>query len=155
MSDVDDVALSLRQPWATLLVYGVKKIEIRTWPTRKRGKIFIHASTVVDRREEATALARQLLVTEKMRETAQLRGGIIGVAQLTECVEYRTLEEFKADWAGHRNAPAWFEEPVLFGFKFADAHALPFCRYTGQTFFFRVRLAARQGSREPLTEHSP
>lgn len=36
--------LSVRQPYATLIVAGVKKIENRTWRTEHRGRIYIHAS---------------------------------------------------------------------------------------------------------------
>lgn len=37
-------AISLLQPWASLVVLGHKKIETRSWNTKYRGKIFIHAS---------------------------------------------------------------------------------------------------------------
>jgi hypothetical protein len=36
--------LSLLQPWATLVVIGVKKIETRSWNTSHRGALLIHAS---------------------------------------------------------------------------------------------------------------
>jgi hypothetical protein len=37
--------LSLLQPWATLLIMGVKKIETRSWCSRYRGELLIHASS--------------------------------------------------------------------------------------------------------------
>jgi len=37
--------LSVKQPYAILLVSGIKKIEYRSWSTRYRGKMLIHAST--------------------------------------------------------------------------------------------------------------
>jgi len=37
-------AISLIQPWATLVVIGAKKIETRSWNTSHRGEILIHAS---------------------------------------------------------------------------------------------------------------
>ncbi len=37
-------ALSLLQPWATLVVIGAKKIETRSWSTPYRGRLLIHAS---------------------------------------------------------------------------------------------------------------
>lgn len=37
-------ALSLTQPWATLVAIGAKKIETRSWPTGFRGQFAIHAS---------------------------------------------------------------------------------------------------------------
>lgn len=36
--------LSLLQPWATLVVTGAKTIETRSWSTRHRGSLLIHAS---------------------------------------------------------------------------------------------------------------
>jgi hypothetical protein len=41
-------AISLRQPWASLIVYGLKTVEIRTWQTDYRGPLLIHASKTVD-----------------------------------------------------------------------------------------------------------
>jgi hypothetical protein len=36
--------LSLTQPWATLVAIGAKQFETRSWPTRYRGPLAIHAS---------------------------------------------------------------------------------------------------------------
>lgn len=37
-------AISLTQPWATLVASGAKRIETRSWKTPHRGQIAIHAS---------------------------------------------------------------------------------------------------------------
>src|SRR5690554_6301238 len=37
-------ALSIKQPWASLIAYGIKDVENRTWKTSYRGRIYIHAS---------------------------------------------------------------------------------------------------------------
>jgi hypothetical protein len=37
-------ALSLTQPWASLVAIGAKRIETRSWGTRYRGPLAIHAS---------------------------------------------------------------------------------------------------------------
>lgn len=37
--------LSVRQPWASLLVSGLKDIENRTWAPNYKGRILIHASS--------------------------------------------------------------------------------------------------------------
>eukprot|EP00891_Asterochloris_glomerata_P002696 jgi/Astpho2/2696/Aster-x1092 len=34
----------MHQPWASLLVYGIKRIEGRTWSTEHRGSLWIHAA---------------------------------------------------------------------------------------------------------------
>ncbi|GIL88707.1 hypothetical protein Vretimale_17285 [Volvox reticuliferus] len=36
--------LSMHQPWASLLVYGIKRIEGRTWDCQHRGRLWIHAT---------------------------------------------------------------------------------------------------------------
>lgn len=40
--------LTLIQPWASLIVDGRKKIETRSWPTKHRGPMGIHAGAKVD-----------------------------------------------------------------------------------------------------------
>lgn len=43
-------ALSIRQPWANLIVSGKKSIEVRKWENPYRGKLFIHAGKQIDKR---------------------------------------------------------------------------------------------------------
>jgi hypothetical protein len=38
------LALSVQQPWASLIVLGIKRCENRTWATDHRGPLAIHAS---------------------------------------------------------------------------------------------------------------
>lgn len=37
-------AISLWQPWASLIAWGAKEYETRSWPTNYRGKLAIHAA---------------------------------------------------------------------------------------------------------------
>lgn len=126
-------ALSLKQPWATLLAYGCKTIEVRSWPTVRRGPVLIHAARVPDLREEVWSL-----LPAELKEAAQLRGGIMGAGELTECIPYRTLEAFVADRSCHLNDPSWFHGPVLYGFRFAKLEVVPFWAYPGWLRFFPV-----------------
>lgn len=41
-------ALTLHQPWASLIALGVKTIETRSWATSYRGPIAIHAAKRID-----------------------------------------------------------------------------------------------------------
>jgi hypothetical protein len=127
------IALSLKQPWATLLVHGHKMIEVRKWPTPKRGLILIHAARVPDPRPEAWEM-----VPQELREHAALGGGIIGSANLTDCIRYREVRAFAADRALHLNPPEWYQPPVLYGFVFRDAAVLPFRPFPGWMRFFEV-----------------
>lgn len=42
-------ALTLIQPWASLVAEGRKTVETRSWPTSVRGRIAIHAGKKVDK----------------------------------------------------------------------------------------------------------
>jgi hypothetical protein len=44
-------ALTLHQPWASLVAAGVKMIETRSWSTRYRGPLAIHAGAKRPRAE--------------------------------------------------------------------------------------------------------
>ncbi len=128
------VALSIKQPWAALLVAGVKEIEVRTWGTRRRGPVLIHAARVPDPRPDGWAL----IPNPEVRTLAEQAGGIIGVAELCECVEYPMPALFAADAPRHLNPPDWFAPPRLFGLVFRHPRLLPFRHLRGSTFFFPV-----------------
>jgi hypothetical protein len=134
------LALSLKQPWATLLAHGQKTIEIRRWPTNRRGRILIHAARIPDLRPEAWAL-----VSEELRQHAQQVGGIIGVGELSDCRAYRTEDSFASDRPKHLNDPSWFQGPVMYGFVFSNLQTLPFRRYPGWMRFFDVEQSALKG----------
>lgn len=58
-------ALSIRQPYASLLIAGVKHCETRDWITRYRGKLAIHAAKGYDPADRA--MAEQLRVWPEAR----------------------------------------------------------------------------------------
>jgi hypothetical protein len=141
-------ALSIKQPWAALLVHGRKTIEVRRWPTARRGRILIHAARVPDERPEAWAW-----VPEELRPAALQVGGIVGCGDLIDCRAYRTAADFTADRGRHCNDPAWFQPPVLYGFIFTDVQVLPFRPCPGWMRFFPLEEAASEdrgpGKAEP------
>ena len=126
-------ALSLKQPWAALLVYGRKTVEVRRWATTRRGPVLIHAARVPDPRPEAWAN-----VPPELREAARLVGGVVGTADLMGLTAYRTPQLFVADQGRHLNDPSWFTPPCLYGFVFANARPLPFRAYPGNVRFFTI-----------------
>jgi hypothetical protein len=78
-------ALSVRQPWASLIVLGIKDVENRTWRTNYRGPLAIHASQRVD---DATGMMHGLRAVQQ-RAAWQLMattGAIIGQVDLVDCV---------------------------------------------------------------------
>ena len=42
--------LTIKQPWATLIMQGDKKYEFRSWKTKYRGEIYIHAGKSIDKK---------------------------------------------------------------------------------------------------------
>jgi hypothetical protein len=126
-------ALSLKQPWAALVVAGLKTVEVRKWATTHRGPLLIHASTYDDTRSEGWAR-----VPAEVRSLSEIKGGIIGEVDLLECREYSTLEAFLLDRELHHNEPGWYQEAGLFGFVMAGARVLPFQRAKGNVRLFGV-----------------
>jgi hypothetical protein len=94
-------ALSIRQPFATLLCLGVKHYETRTWKTDYRGPIAIHASSIFDEP------ARQLCMEPPLRDhladagyrspTSLPLGKVLGFAKLIDCVPTRDLRSLNED----------------------------------------------------------
>jgi len=69
-------ALTIRQPWATLIMLGRKTIESRSATTTRRGRVFIHAATTMGPAERKAAIA------EGLDPDALTRGAIIGSAEI-------------------------------------------------------------------------
>jgi len=115
------LALSVQQPWAWLIVNGFKPVENRDWSTRIRGRIYIHAGKKFD--EAGYLYVRQEYPEIEMpaREVFA-RGGIVGTATLTGCVE--------------DSASPWFFGP--YGFALADAVPTTLIPCRGMLGFFRL-----------------
>lgn len=77
-------ALSVRQPWASLIASGQKTIEIRSWSTRHRGELAIVASK---------GLSREGVAQWNIREP---RGAVVCVVELTSVRPWRAGDELRA-----------------------------------------------------------
>jgi hypothetical protein len=113
-------AISIKQPWAWLIVHGFKDIENRDWWTRFRGRVLVHTGKTID--EDFPYDWAERLIGRKIPEDLFL-GGVIGAVTVTDCVK-----ESESDW--------FFGD---YGFKLADPVVLPEpipCR--GQLGFFNV-----------------
>jgi hypothetical protein len=81
-------ALSLLQPWATLVATGHKKIETRNWTTKYRGPLLIHASLG----KAGAALADNPAIARHIKDFRSLPFGyIIGQVYLTDIVRIADL----------------------------------------------------------------
>jgi activating signal cointegrator 1 len=70
-------ALTIKEPWASLIINGYKEYEFRSWKTNYRGKILIHAGLSLEK-ENATKF--------KDYNLDYGHGEIIGEAYLDDCV---------------------------------------------------------------------
>lgn len=132
------MALGIRQPWASLILKCGKDVENRSWPTRFRGRILIHAAKGMTRDEHEDAIdfaVRAIRAgspdgtahTTTLRELGFAfedlpRGGIIGSVEIVDCVK--------------ASSSAWFMGE--YGFMLRDPQPLPFRPWKGQLGFFDV-----------------
>jgi len=118
--------LSLRQPWAWLVVRGPKRVENRRWPTHHRGRFLIHAAKgmTLEEYREARTFARRIEPTLELPLPSELdRGGIVGVARIVACHP-----------PGKQRDPWHMSEQ--FGFVLADVAAVPFVPCRGMLGFW-------------------
>lgn len=77
-------ALTLTQPWASLVAMGAKKIETRSWYTSYRGPLAIHASKYFPPRYRALMSEEHFDVW--FQDTLELPlGAVIAIVNLVEC----------------------------------------------------------------------
>lgn len=69
--------LTIKEPWATLIINGYKKYEFRSWKTNYRGKILIHAGM---------SLEKGMLERFKDYNLEYEKGAIIGEAEIVDCI---------------------------------------------------------------------
>lgn len=78
-------ALSIKEPFATLIKDGVKKYETRSWKTNYRGEIYIHSSLTKSRSENASTSIKYL-------KTKPNPGYVLCKCRLVDCIPM--TEEF-------------------------------------------------------------
>lgn len=110
--------LTIKQPWASLIIEGYKRFEFRSWQTKYRGELLIHAGKGVDR--EAMKRLRKYLPNEIPS------GKIIGKVTLADCIECN--DEFKT-MCLKENAEVYqksqFEEKFAWELKNVEKFANP------------------------------
>lgn len=77
--------LTIKQPWASLIMQGYKRFEFRSWQTKYRGDLLIHAGKGIDKE----AMKRLSKYIPKDMPT----GKILGKVTLVDCV--KMSPEFK------------------------------------------------------------
>lgn len=77
--------LTIKQPWATLIMQGDKRFEFRSWQTKYRGDLLIHAGKGIDK----YAMKR---LAKYLPDKIPL-GKILGKVTLVDCI--KMCPEFK------------------------------------------------------------
>lgn len=134
--------ISIRQPWVWAIVHAGKDIENRDWTTRYRGPVCIHASKGMGKAEYQDS-ARFITGTLRLPpDDGWLtkwhglcaapymleRGGIIGVADIVDCVDTS-------------DSPWFFGR---YGFVLKNARPVDFIPVKGSLGFFDWRTAFQQ-----------
>jgi ASCH domain len=129
------VALSIRQPWAWSIIHAGKDIENRSWNTNYRGRFYIHAAKGLTRAEYDDFLD---FTGDRFRFSLPghlhcppadelRRGGIIGEAELVDCVR--------------EHISPWFTGK--YGFLLRNPKPLPFRPLSGELGFCIVEPEAQ------------
>ena len=93
-------ALSIKQPYAELILQGKKKIELRKWNTNFRGEFLIHASKIPDLEAEIVLYCRgglrSLLAADALQKMGykqifSLAGGIYNWVEQGQVIEGRLM----------------------------------------------------------------
>ena len=77
--------ITIKQPWATLIMQGYKRFEFRSWQTKYRGDLLIHAGKGIDK-EAVKRLEKYLPKELPFRK-------ILGKVTLVYCIKMSS--EFK------------------------------------------------------------
>jgi hypothetical protein len=122
---VEPLVISVRQPWAWLIIHAGKDIENRDWPTLVRGRVLIQASKGMtsaeyNEVEEFVSEEFENIVLPEYRNLE--RGGIIGEVEVVDCVTM--------------SASPWFFGK--YGFVLKNPKPIPFKPCRGQLGFFRI-----------------
>lgn len=85
--------LSIRQPYAWLIVNGIKPVENRTWATKFRGRVLIHAGITYPKRDHRDDL-EQWGDFGYPEDRESMLGGIVGEAVIVDCVREHPSQFF-------------------------------------------------------------
>ena len=84
--------LTIRQPWAWAIVHGGKDVENRSWSTKYRGPLLIHAGMAFE--ADGYETVKRLASNAPPPPAELTHGAIIGVVDLVDCVR-----DFRSVWA--------------------------------------------------------
>lgn len=118
-------ALTLYQPWASLIAVGAKRFETRSWPTEYRGRIAIHAAITnkyccsINMDHRFLSLVYNTLMPFYSRYFRDLRkdipyGAVVATAELVGCHIIHNDHDGNTDkrFAQYIERPNYFKEYI-------------------------------------------
>lgn len=113
-------AITIHQPWATLIALGEKRFETRGWATKYRGPIAIHAAKKVDKAVCQKEPFRSVLANHGYTADNLPTGAVVATANLKECLRivtpgtgqvaaYRDADDAMIPIDGHEKIFGWFD----------------------------------------------
>ena len=136
------LCLSVRQPWANLLVAGIKDVENRTWKLSKKflgRRIQIHASKKFDAGAEAWIAERfgaspEFATIQKIvRASKNTVGGIVGSVVFED--------------ASMKSESLWAQGPWYFRVRAGSAVVCEIVPMTGRLGIWSCQLSGQEGER--------
>ena len=110
-------ALSIRQPWAGLILLGIKPVENRTWATKYRGPLVIHAGKKVDKgmmhrmdyiTQKVDSLSLPIIEAMALADVGSWDclpmfrpGAICGLVEVVDCERGGYTPKRWFDWGGY------------------------------------------------------
>ncbi|KFV09347.1 Activating signal cointegrator 1, partial [Pterocles gutturalis] len=107
----DGWCLSMHQPWASLLVRGIKRVEGRTWYTSHRGRLWIAATAKRPSPQEISELEttyRMLLRKDVEFPRDYPSGCLLGCVDVTDCLSQEQFNEQYPDLSQESGSPFVF-----------------------------------------------
>ena len=107
-------ALSIKQPFAWLIVHGYKPVENRPWTTAFRGRLLIHASRTFANfdPQEFYRYGFDDDFIKMLYSPLMAIGAILGEADLTEVVRESDSEWFKGPYGFEFANPVAYDIPI-------------------------------------------
>jgi len=122
--------LSVSQPFADLIIFGKKTIELRNWNTNFRGEFLIHSPLKI-RVDDCN----RLKINKKF-----VTGAIIGKVELYNVKKYNSLKEITLDKKFHLSSKKFQDKTYGFMLKNPKSFRIPIpCK--GQLGFFDVKIS--------------
>lgn len=124
-------AITIIQPWATLIALGEKRYETRSWPTKYRGPIAIHAGKKIDKDafmdfEINSALRKHGIYTADDLPT----GAVVATAELKDCL--KSVDTWTDGYILENGVYVYSPEyefgeftPGRYAWEMVDVHQLP------------------------------